>query len=97
MLGFDRQACAALPAIFGSDHETVRLCVDQSALRFVHQIFAFSQTQSQLLQFAIGSFKFNQSDRSTTASIIFKSRLDDHPHHCLPDCSRDNKRSAKFA
>ncbi len=68
------------------DHDTARLYVDRSALRFAHQTFAFSQVQPQLLQFAIGAFKLSQSDRYTTASIVFKSCLNDHPHDCLHYC-----------
>ena len=57
VLRFDRQRRAALRASPGSDNKNVRLCVDQSALRLVHQTSAFSQAQAQLLQLAIGSFK----------------------------------------
>ena len=91
VLRFDRQRRAALRASPGSDNKNVRLCVDQSALRLVHQTSAFIQAQAQLLQLAIGSFKFSQSDRFAAASTVLNSRLDDHPHHCLHDCLRDNK------
>jgi hypothetical protein len=28
-------------------------------------------------------------------ATVLNSSLNDHPHHCLPDCSRDNKYIAK--
>src|SRR5437879_10358737 len=83
VLRFDRQRRAALRASPGSDNKNVRLCVDQSALRLVHQTSALSQAQAQLLQLAIGYLKFRPSDRFAAASTDLNHTLTDHFLTCI--------------